>query len=343
MVNEGLQLEDLGVSIDDTPILRDIGLHVRPGQIVVLLGPSGCGKSTLLRAIAGLQPIDHGRILWDGVDLAATAVHQRGFGLMFQQDALFPHRSVGGNVAFGLEMQGSGADDVAARSRELLAQVGLPGFEPRSVASLSGGEAQRVALARALAPRPRLLLLDEPLASLDRLLREQLVSDLALLRSELSLTAVHVTHDRDEAFALADHIGIMRQGRIVAAGPPDALWAAPPTEWVARFLGHHNVVPVLAEGGRLVSPVGDLGPTPDTPDQPTAVLLLGESVQMVAEGPVAGTVKSSRFTARGFECVVEVGDTDLVATADHRVSPGTNTQLAIDASRRHLLYPDQPR
>ena len=205
----GLKVHDLAISYEGRDILRDVDIHVDPDEIVALLGPSGSGKSSLLRCIAGVQQPDAGVITWDGADITATPAHRRRIGLVFQDPLLFPHRDVGANVGFGLAAEGS-----AQRVAELLALVGLAGFERRDVATLSGGEAQRVALARALAPRPRLLLLDEPFGALDRDLRDRLAVDVrALLRAQ-GTPAVHVTHDREEAALIAD--------RIVQLAPPAA-------------------------------------------------------------------------------------------------------------------------
>jgi thiamine transport system ATP-binding protein len=216
---------------------------------VTILGPSGSGKTTLLRVIAGLQRPESGRVVLDGVDLAPVPPHRRGIGLVFQDHALFHHRDVGGNVAFALRMRGDGASEIDGRVRALLALVGLSGYERRPVATLSGGEQQRVALARALAPEPRVLLLDEPLGSLDRRLRDRLLGELEEIFDELAVTAVYVTHDQAEAFALGDRVAVMREGRIVQSGTADELWSRPVDEDVARFLGLANV-----GDGRVVRP-----------------------------------------------------------------------------------------
>jgi thiamine transport system ATP-binding protein len=236
-----LQAEELAVRFDGTPALEGATLDVGAGEVVTVLGPSGSGKTTLLRVIAGLQLPDAGRVLLDGSDLAGVPPHRRGIGLVFQDHALFPHRDVLGNVAFGLRMRGDPPDAVARRVGELLELVGLAGLEQRSVGTLSGGEQQRVALARALAPEPRVLLLDEPLGSLDRRLRDRLLDDLAHLFDELGLTAVYVTHDQTEAFTLGDRVAVMRDGRVVQVATPDELWARPLDADVARFLGIANV------------------------------------------------------------------------------------------------------
>jgi len=237
----------------DRPALDDVGLHVGDGEVVALLGPSGCGKTTLLRVVAGLVAPDAGRVVLDGVDLAGVPVHRRGVGLMFQDYALFPHRDVGGNVAFGLRMARMPAAARNERVAEVLELVGLAGWERRPVGPLSGGERQRVALARALAPAPRLLLLDEPLGALDRTLRDRLVPELGALFRSVGVSVVHVTHDQAEALALADRVVVMDEGVVVRDAPPAELWARPGTVAVARFLGFANVVET-EQGPVLVRP-----------------------------------------------------------------------------------------
>ena len=236
-----LNVEELEVRFDGAAALSGATLGVAAGETLALLGPSGCGKSTLLRAIAGLQRLDGGRVLLDGGDLAGVSPHRRGIGLMFQEHALFPHRDVAGNVGFGLRMTGVPRLERARRVAELLGLVGLVGLGERSVETLSGGEQQRVALARALAPDPRVLLLDEPLGSLDRPLRDRLLAELAELFARLEQTVLYVTHDVTEAFALGDRVAVMRAGRIEQAATPDELWSRPANAWVARFLGLTNL------------------------------------------------------------------------------------------------------
>ena len=236
-----LQVENVIVRFDGKAALDGVTLDVAENEVVTVLGPSGSGKSTLLRVIAGLQRPDSGRVLLEEEDLSSVPAHRRGIGLVFQDHALFHHRDVGENVAFGLRMRGDPRREVERQVHELLDLVGLAGYERRSVATLSGGEQQRVALARALAREPRVLLLDEPLGSLDRRLRDRLLDDLAELFDELGVTALYVTHDQAEAFALGDRVAVVREGRVVQTGTPDTLWAHPADEDVARFLGLANV------------------------------------------------------------------------------------------------------
>jgi thiamine transport system ATP-binding protein len=206
-----LEVDGVTVRFGDRVVLDEVGLTVGSGEVVGLLGPSGSGKSTLLRVIAGLLVPDHGRVAWDGEDLRTVPTHRRRFGLVFQDHQLFPHRDVARNVGFGLSVSGKPQAEIRRRVTELLDLVGLPGFERRGVASLSGGEAQRVALARALAPSPRLLLLDEPLGALDRELHARLALDLRRLLKELGIAGLHVTHDRDEAGTVADRVVSLEQ------------------------------------------------------------------------------------------------------------------------------------
>ena len=225
------------------PVLNAVNLDVAPGEIVCLLGPSGCGKTTLLRIVAGLEEPDAGQVLYEGRNLARVSVHERGFGLMFQDFALFPHKTVGQNVAFGLRMAGQSKAAVDARVAEMLELVDLGGYADRSIFDLSGGERQRVALARSLAPSPGLLMLDEPLGALDRSLREELMTELRAILKRVGVTALYVTHDQEEAFAVSDRIVVMQRGSVEQIGAPQVIHDRPASEFVARFLGFHNLLP----------------------------------------------------------------------------------------------------
>jgi ABC-type Fe3+/spermidine/putrescine transport system ATPase subunit len=247
-----LEVHHIFKTYEGKPLLQDISFEVDTGETVCLLGASGSGKSTLLRIIAGLEEADSGFISFNGVDLTSTPPHLRDFGLVFQDYALFPHLNVYENVAFGLKMRRLPKNEIAKRVASSLALVNLRGFENRQVTDLSGGEQQRVALARALAIRPRLLMFDEPLGALDRTLREDLLNELRSILHGTNIPAIYVTHDQEEAFAIADRILILHDGEIVRAGTPPEVWANPGSAFVAGFLGLGTVFEGKVKGRRKV-------------------------------------------------------------------------------------------
>lgn len=328
-----LTIDALTVRFGDTVAVNDLSLEVATGEVVALLGPSGCGKSTLLRTIAGLETPAAGRITWQGADLMARPPHERDLGLMFQNHALFAHRNVAQNIGFGPRMRGATPEEQQARIAELLTLVGLDGFEGRTVTSLSGGEAQRVALARALAPNPSLLLLDEPLGALDRALRDQLVIELRVLLRELSQTTIHVTHDQDEAFAIADRIAIMEAGHLRRVDTPSALWNDPQSHFVAQFLGHpisviDGVSYAIAPGAAEIRDDQD-----DGAGSVGSVLAAGESSGL----SITGTVTDSRFQGDRFAyfLTTEVGELTAFGAAAHPV--GATLNLHVPRSQMNPL------
>jgi ABC-type Fe3+/spermidine/putrescine transport system ATPase subunit len=269
-----------------------------------LLGPSGCGKTTLLRVIAGLEQPDKGDVLVDGHTVLRTPVHARGFGLMFQDYALFPHMTVAQNVGFGLKMRRMRAAD--QRIREMLSLVGLSGFEQRDVMLLSGGERQRVALARSLAPGPRLLMLDEPLGALDATLRDRLIVELREIIRRVGLTAIYVTHDQGEAFAIADRVAIMNAGMIEQVDTPENVYRRPVTEFAARFLGLNNIVPVLdCTTDRIDTPLGEF--MVSTTAHRVLLHPIGLRLTPSQNGhhSVSGTVRECIFRGDSYRLVVE--------------------------------------
>jgi ABC-type Fe3+/spermidine/putrescine transport system ATPase subunit len=279
-----LEICHLYKSYPDGWTLHDVSFVVSEGEILCLLGPSGCGKTTLLRLIAGLETPDDGQVLMNGEDVTPVPPHLRGFGLMFQEYALFPHKDVFGNVAFGLRMQGVSREAVVGRVAEVLALVGLEGFEHRDVNQLSGGERQRVALARSLAPQPRLLMLDEPLGALDRALRERLMEELPGILRRAGATAITVTHDQEEAFALSNRVVLMREGQVVQVGAPENVYRRPVSAWVARFLGLTNLLRARIAGAGLVdTPIGTLR----VADLGSGVWDLGLEVQLLVRPDAA--------------------------------------------------------
>lgn len=347
-----LRISDLTLAYDGTVVVDDLSLAAEDGEVLCVLGPSGCGKSTLLRAVAGLEPPLTGTIHLDDQDLAGLRPDQRDVGLMFQEHALFPHRTVAENVAFGPRVHGLDRASVRERVGGALALVGLGGTADRHVDELSGGERQRVALARAIAPRPRLLMLDEPLGSLDRALQTRLLEELPQVFTELGTTVLYVTHDQDEALSLADRIAVMRAGRIEQLGSPTALWRGPRTPFVASFLGLDHTVPVRAQAEHVDTPWGRV-PRAAVSDAGAGTgdreaVLLPEALRLVSattppndgELPVAATVTSRRFQGDHLRLVVEA-DTGqrlhVPAWRGHLPDVGDRVTLAVEVAGIHLL------
>ena len=302
-MSEGLRVEGLTVRYGAATGVDDVCLEVAPGRIVAILGPSGSGKSTLLRALAGLEPTHAGSVRFDSELVDDLPVHRRGFALMFQDGQLFDHRSVVRNVEYGLRLQKRSRSERRTRARELLALVGLEAEADRMPRTLSGGQRQRVALARALAVDPRLILLDEPLSSLDRAHREELADHLRAVLTASNVATLLVTHDHDEAFAIADDIVVMRDGTVVQSGPIEDVWRHPADPWVARFLGYPTVL--TGEAARVV-----IERLPDGMGHDwQAVALRRSALQVVDPASVdglAGIVRSVRAATDVVRLTVEV-------------------------------------
>lgn len=317
-----LEIADVSVRWGDVVAVDAVDLAVAAGEVVALLGPSGCGKSSLLTAIAGLVPCG-GRVSIDGEDVTARRPDQRDLGLMFQHGALFPHLDVAANVAFGLRMHGWERGRRDQRVAEVLDLVGLGGLGVRRVDQLSGGQAQRVALARAIAPQPRLLLLDEPLSSLDARLRDHLLEELPRVFAAVDAAVVHVTHDQDEAMALADRVAVMQDGRIVRLDTPVALWHDPGSVFVARFLGWRNVFATSAAGDLPVVALPDR--VLDALGRPAVVGVDAGRVDVVARSTDAGragdatrwdgVITDHHFAGDHVSVDVAVSGSDLVVRA----------------------------
>lgn len=289
-----LRVEGATVRFAQSLALDRVDLDVAAGQVTAVLGPSGSGKSTLLRVVVGLQPLDHGRVFVGGSDLAGVAPHRRGVGMMFQEHALFPHRDVARNIGFGLRMQRRSPREVTTRVNELLELVDLVGFGDRRIQTLSGGEQQRVALARALAPRPDVLLLDEPLGALDRTLRESLTIELRALFTRLGLTVVAVTHDQEEAFSLADRVLLLDAGTVLQTGVPAQVWERPVSRRAAQLLGFANIVDAQVVSGHVKTPWGDV--VLAVADGPATILIRPAGVHLSRPaGGLVGIVQGSRF------------------------------------------------
>jgi putative spermidine/putrescine transport system ATP-binding protein len=323
-----LRLQDLSKHYAGAVALDAMTLDVARGEMVVLLGPSGCGKTTTLRLIAGFVQASRGEILLDGSSILSLPPHRREMGIVFQSYALFPHLSVARNVAFGLEMRRLDARAIAARVDEMLRLVKLDALAHRLPRQLSGGQQQRVALARALAIQPKVLLLDEPLSNLDAALRQEVARDIRILQRDGGLTAIMVTHDQDEAMAMADRLVVMQDGRVQQIGTQEDLYERPASPFVARFIGRSNIVPGrLRDGTHLELDGGG------------AVAL---AARYADEGRCTLAVRPERITlASGIGCVagrVELG-TYLGAVVEHVVRIAPDTRIVVrNASGMSRLF-----
>lgn len=337
-----LELRDVGVAYDGTPAVAGVDLELRDGEVLAVLGPSGCGKSTLLRAIAGLEPAS-GAIAWDGRDLAGVPTHRRGFALMFQDGQLFGHLTVAGNVGYALRLRRRPRAEVRRRVAELLELTGLSGYADRLPATLSGGERQRVALARSLAVDPRLLLLDEPLSALDTGLRERLAGDLRGILQAAGTTALWVTHDHEEAFAVADRMAVMRDGWVRQSGAIGEVWRAPSDAATALLLGYARTLEGPAAG--VLGAAAGVAPGAGGLALRRSALRLDDvdgagGVQDVqgVQGVrgVQGVVVSFRPTPDQVRLLVDVdgaGEMDAVAPLDRPLAEGEQVRLTVDPTR----------
>jgi len=313
-----IALQHLSKHFGDTAVVHDVSLDIADRELVALLGPSGSGKTTLLRMIAGFERVGGGRILFDGTDVTAGSALSRRCGMVFQHYALFPHLDVGANVGYGLAALKLDRSEARARVAEVLALVDLSGFERRPVTALSGGQQQRVAVARALAPRPKVLLLDEPLSNLDPSLRERTRRELGDLVREIGITTILVTHEQEEAFDLADRVAVLHRGRLDQVGAPAALYETPETAFVAGFVGRASRITGTAvgrDGHRVVvdavgtrwHAIGDA-----ELHGPVELQVRPEALRLALGGPVRGTVLRHRFAGAvtyltvGLEAGVEV-------------------------------------
>ena len=320
-MSDFLRLDALEKRFGDLAVTRQVSIDAGKGEIVALLGPSGSGKTTVLRLVAGFETPDAGRIVVEGEDVTALPPERRRFGMVFQHYALFPHMTVGENVAFGLAR----AADPRARVGEMLALAGLSGFEDRRVTAISGGQQQRVALARALAPNPRVLLLDEPLSNLDPTLREKTRRELRRAIRKVGITTLFVTHEQEEAFELGDRVAVLNQGRLEQLGTPEDLFERPATRFVATFVGRSSVVPVVWKGGARI-PGGPAWPATaggGVAEGSEADLVIRPESLAFAPAPTAlaleGTVVERRYAGRAAYFLVataSAGELEVLASPD---------------------------
>jgi putative spermidine/putrescine transport system ATP-binding protein len=327
-----LAIDSVSVAYGDTRVLKDVSLDVARGELCALLGSSGCGKTTLLRSIAGFVTPQSGAIRVEGRDILGLPPERRGTAMMFQSYALWPHMNVADNIGYGLRMRGWKSDAIAQRVDEMLSLLQLDGFGPRSVTQLSGGQRQRVALGRALAVNPQLLLLDEPMSNLDYKVRIELRHELRALQRRIGITAVYVTHDREEALTLADRIAVLDAGRVVQYGPPEEIFHRPSSAFVAGFMGADNSLTLtrLADGGLVAPTRGGAG-------EPVTVHFRSDVARVVAAGAAlanehvqfAGNVAQALYVGQGYRYRIRTDGADVWAHADWRIEEGAAVTVAV--------------
>jgi putative spermidine/putrescine transport system ATP-binding protein len=334
-----VRLEDLRRSYAGVTALNGLSLTLAPGEMVALLGPSGCGKTTAMRLVAGLEEADSGRVMFGGKDVTGLPANKRDVGMVFQAYSLFPHMTAQQNVAFGLSLHKVNAAERKRRAGEMLELVGLSGFADRYAHQLSGGQQQRVALARALAIQPTVLLLDEPLSALDAKVRSRLRDEIRRVQLEVGTTTLFVTHDQEEALAIADRVGVMNAGHLEQLDSPTAIYSRPATPFVAEFVGLTNRIPGTVKFG-MVEVRGTELPLvqKDVPTGPATALVRPEAVSLASEGdsvpgPLIGTVIAVSFLGATSRVTIDLGDITVLAqlpTAEASAHPaGTRVRLAI--------------
>lgn len=325
-VEQFLRVDGLAKTYGTTPVVKNVSFSFAKGEFISLLGPSGCGKTTILRMIAGFETPTSGTIAIDGEDITALRPNQRRLGMVFQAYALFPNLTVGDNIAFGLKVAGMGREERRARVSDMLRLIGLPGYEKRYPYEMSGGQQQRVALARAIAPRPRLLLLDEPLSALDAKIRVSLREEIRSIQRELGITTVFVTHDQEEALSISDRIVVMNAGRIEQMGSPYDIYNRPATRFAATFVGHLNTLPASVFGpDRAIRPeLISLHPRPDT------------------DTTLSGTVSDIGFLGSVLRLRVEVDGTDISIDTFNAQSgpPQRGERITLHLASRDVLTLD---
>ena len=342
MSKELIRLRDLCMAFDDELVLDHINLYINDKEFLTLLGPSGCGKTTTLRIIGGFATPTSGDVLFDGVRINDVPPYQRQINTVFQKYALFPHLNVFENIAFGLRMQKLPEAEIKQRVMEMLETVSLKGFEHRRPEALSGGQQQRVAIARALVNRPKVLLLDEPLAALDLKLRKDMQIELKRIQQQVGITFIYVTHDQEEALTMSDTIVVMDKGSIQQIGTPEDIYNEPKNAFVADFIGESNIIDGTMPEDKVVQMYGKRFPCLDggfAPNEPVDVVIRPEDIDIVhvEQGQLTGTVTSVTFKGMQYDIIVDFkGFKWLIQTTDH-CPEGSRIGIKIDPDGIHVM------
>ena len=342
MSKELIRLRDLCMAFDDEPVLDHINLYINDKEFLTLLGPSGCGKTTTLRIIGGFATPTSGDVLFDGVRINDVPPYQRQINTVFQKYALFPHLNVYENIAFGLRMQKLPEAEIKERVMEMLETVSLKGFEHRRPEALSGGQQQRVAIARALVNRPKVLLLDEPLAALDLKLRKDMQIELQRIQQQVGITFIYVTHDQEEALTMSDTIVVMDKGSIQQIGTPEDIYNEPKNAFVADFIGESNIIDGIMPEDNVVQMYGRRFPCLDggfAPNEAVDVVIRPEDIDIVPveQGQLTGTVTSVTFKGMQYDIIVDFrGFKWLIQTTDH-CPEGARIGIKIDPDGIHVM------
>ena len=342
MSKELIRLRDLCMAFDDEPVLDHINLYINDKEFLTLLGPSGCGKTTTLRIIGGFATPTSGDVLFDGVRINDVPPYQRQINTVFQKYALFPHLNVYENIAFGLRMQKLPEAEIKERVMEMLETVSLKGFEHRRPEALSGGQQQRVAIARALVNRPKVLLLDEPLAALDLKLRKDMQIELKRIQQQVGITFIYVTHDQEEALTMSDTIVVMDKGSIQQIGTPEDIYNEPKNAFVADFIGESNIIDGIMPEDNVVQMYGRRFPCLDggfAPNEAVDVVIRPEDIDIVPveQGQLTGTVTSVTFKGMQYDIIVDFrGFKWLIKTTDH-CPEGARIGIKIDPDGIHVM------
>ena len=342
MSKELIRLRDLCMAFDNEPVLDHINLYINDKEFLTLLGPSGCGKTTTLRIIGGFATPTSGDVLFDGVRINDVPPYQRQINTVFQKYALFPHLNVFENIAFGLRMQKLPEAEIKQRVMEMLETVSLKGFEHRRPEALSGGQQQRVAIARALVNRPKVLLLDEPLAALDLKLRKDMQIELKRIQQQVGITFIYVTHDQEEALTMSDTIVVMDKGSIQQIGTPEDIYNEPKNAFVADFIGESNIIDGTMPEDKVVQMYGKRFPCLDggfAPNEPVDVVIRPEDIDIVPveQGQLTGTVTSVTFKGMQYDIIVDFkGFKWLIQTTDH-CPEGSRIGIKIDPDGIHVM------